>query len=157
MKRREGTRRKLNGKERGRLWAHLLESSLNVMSPRIEGDDLLGVEPRRLRRKVKRRVGIGVVGFVVGIEGVESDGESFVDGVGPGVGTAKENESKKRKEGEKRQKREEREEKEVWLKGTTHPIAFLTLSDEGCLEATTGPREAASAAPHLRGTGLIPT
>ena len=33
-------------------------------------------------------MGVGVVGFVVGIEGVESDGEGFVDGVGSGVGTA---------------------------------------------------------------------
>jgi len=59
------------------------------MSPRVEGNDLLGVEPRRLRRKVERRVGVGVVGLVVGIEGVESDGEGFVDGVGSRVGSEK--------------------------------------------------------------------
>lgn len=143
----------LKNEERERLAADLLERSLDVVSPRIERDDLLRVEPRGLRREVERRVGVGVVGLMVRIESIEGNGESFVDGVRSRVGTGKKERVNTIQKG-RRGKSEER--RDAWAR-RTHPMAFRTFSDEGCLEATTGPLEAASGAPQVRGTGLIPT
>jgi hypothetical protein len=66
---------------------YVFEHGLDVMTPGVERDDRLSVEPRRLGREVERRKGVGVIGTEIWIQGVESDGEGFVYAIRARVST----------------------------------------------------------------------
>ena len=59
---------------------------LHDVAPRVEGDDLLGVEPRRLRGDAHGRLRVRVRGLVRRGERAEGNRERTVDRVRPRVG-----------------------------------------------------------------------
>jgi hypothetical protein len=54
---------------------------LRHMSPRVQRDDLSRVEPRGIGSDREWRVGVGVIGDVSGVEGVQRHSQGAVDGV----------------------------------------------------------------------------
>lgn len=57
------------------------ERGLSHMTPWIQRDDLVLIEPAWLRGDLKRWMRVGVVGFVVGIESVHGNRQCSVDRV----------------------------------------------------------------------------
>lgn len=58
---------------------------LGEVSPWVDGDDLVLVEPRRVGPDVEDGLGVGVVWALVGVQGPDGDGEGVVDRVRPTV------------------------------------------------------------------------
>lgn len=58
---------------------------LGEMTPRVQADDLVGVEPAGVRVDGERRLGVGVIGDVGRVEGVECHGQGAVDRVRAGM------------------------------------------------------------------------